>query len=125
MASRSWLFAASCMFFTACFHQPAIAQARRDVPTSIPNLSGYDDEARRTMELACVLERSEGPVAYGACLNQQIASLQNAPGIPSLSGYDDETRRTMELACVLERSEGPVAYGACFRRHIEALEGRR
>jgi hypothetical protein len=27
---------------------------------------------------------ARGPVAYGACLNRQIASLQNSPGIPNL-----------------------------------------
>ncbi|HEV2157882.1 hypothetical protein, partial [Bradyrhizobium sp.] len=72
----------------------------------IPKLSGYDDETRHTIELACVVERTNGPVAYGACLNRQIASLRNSPGIPKrspgiskrspgipdLSGYDSETR---------------------------------
>lgn len=51
------------------------------------------------MELACITERSNGPVAYGTCLNRQIASLQGSPGIskrspgiPNLSGHDSETR---------------------------------
>jgi hypothetical protein len=74
------------------------------------------------MELACITERSKGPVAYGACLNQQIASLRDSTGIPSLNGYDDETRQTMELACITERSKGPVAYGACLRKQIEGLK---
>ena len=34
-----------------------------------------------------------GPVAYGACLNRQIASLQSSPGIPNLSGHDSQTRQ--------------------------------
>ena len=52
----------------------------------IPNLSGYDRETRQSMELACVSEKVNGPVAYGACLNTQIASLQDALGkIPSQS----------------------------------------
>ena len=76
---------------------------------SIPSLSSYDDETRQTMELACITERSKGPVAYGACLNRQIASLRDSTGIPSLSSYDDETRQTIELACITERSKGPVA----------------
>ncbi len=122
MVSRSWLLTASCILVTACFHQPRTAQAKQDLPTRIPNLSGYDDETRRTMELACVTERTAGPVAYGACLNRQIASLQNSPGIPNLGRYDDETRRTMELACVTERTEGPVTYGACLNRQIASLQ---
>ena len=56
------------------------------------------------MELACGAEKLNGPVAYGACLNRQIASLQRSPGIPNLSGYDSETRHTMELACGLRKS---------------------
>jgi hypothetical protein len=62
-----------------------------------------------------------GLVAYGACLNRQIASLKNSPGIPNLNGYDGETRRTIEIACVSERVNGPVAYGACLDRQIASL----
>jgi hypothetical protein len=63
-----------------------------------------------------------GPVAYGACLNQQIASLQSSPGIPSLSGYDRETRQAMELACISDKTNGPAAYGACLNRQIASLQ---
>jgi len=118
---KSWLLIASCIILTACSSVPTTAQSKQDYPTSIPNLSGYDDETRRTMEFACVVERQNGPVAYGTCLNRQIASLQSSPGIPNLSGYDDETRRIMEFACVVERQNGPVAYGACLRKHIGSL----
>ena len=105
----------------AVFSAPLTAQTMQDLPTTIPNLSGYDSETQRTMELACVSEKTRGPVVYGACLNRQIASLRNSPGIPNLSGYDSETRRTMELACITERSNGPVAYGACLNRQIASL----
>ncbi|SOZ17163.1 surface-adhesin E family protein [Cupriavidus taiwanensis] len=97
--------------------------AQTNLPASIPNLSNYDNETRRTIELACISERSNGPVAYGACLNRQIAALQGSPGIPNLSGYDNEVRRTMELACISERSNGPVAYGACLNYQIASLQG--
>jgi hypothetical protein len=60
------------------FSRPLAAQTTRD---TIPNLSGYDSETRQTMELACVTEKMRGPVAYGACLNRQTASLQRSPGI--------------------------------------------
>ena len=115
------LLTASCVFVTACFHQPTTAQAKPDLPTGIPNLSRYDDETRRTMEVACATEWTNGPVAYGACLNRQIASVQNSPGIPNLSRYDDETRRSMQVACATEWTNGPVAYGACLRKHIKSL----
>jgi hypothetical protein len=106
----------------AVFSAPLTAQTTQDLRTTIPNLSGYDSETRLTMELACSGERSRGPVTYGACLNRQIASLQNSRGIPNLSGYDSETRLTMELACSGERSRGPVAYGACLNRQIASLQ---
>jgi hypothetical protein len=78
----------------AVFNPPLTAQTTQNLPTTIPNLSGYDIETRLTMEHACISEKSNGPVAYGACLNRQIASLQKSPGIPNPSGYDRETRRT-------------------------------
>jgi len=87
----------------------------------IPDLSGYDFETRHSIELACISENGKGPVAYGACLNQQIASLQRSPGIPDLSGYDFETRHSIELACISENGKGPVAYGRCLRKHVESL----
>ena len=106
----------------AVFSAPLTAQTTQDLPKTIPNLSGYDGETRHTIEIACISERIHGPVAYGACLNRQIASLQRSPGIPNLSGYDDETRHTIEIACISERIHGPVAYGACLNRQIASLQ---
>ncbi|HPE81636.1 MAG TPA: hypothetical protein PKZ35_16720 [Gammaproteobacteria bacterium] len=137
MEWKFWLLSFGCIFLTACVSEPttvqtngykstsvpATVQTHERVPPGIPDLGDYDDETRRTMELACVLKRSDGPVAYGACLNRQIASLRGSSGIPDLSGYDDETRQTMELACVLKRSDGPVAYGRCLDQQIESLRG--
>jgi hypothetical protein len=60
----------------AVFSTPLNAQATQDLPKTIPNLSGYDGETRHTIEIACVAEKINGPVAYGACLTRQIASLQ-------------------------------------------------
>jgi len=105
------------------FSAPPTAEMQQDVPTTIPNLSGYDSDTRLSMQLACSSKRSDGPVAYGACLDRQIASLQGSPGIPSLSGYDSETRLSMQLACSSKRPDGPVAYGACLDRQIAALQG--
>ena len=72
---------------------PVIAQTQQDSSTIIPNLSGYDRETRQSIELACIVKKSDGPVVYGTCLNQQIASLKGSPGNPSLSGNDGETRQ--------------------------------
>jgi len=62
----------------AVFSAPLTAQTTQLSPTTVPNLGGYDSETRQTIELACSVERIRGPVAYGACLNRQIASLQNS-----------------------------------------------
>lgn len=60
----------------------------------IPSLRDYDDETRQSIEIACISAKTKGPAAYGACLNQQIASLQSSPGIANLSRHDSETRHT-------------------------------
>jgi hypothetical protein len=49
------------------FSAPLTAQTQQDLPTTIPNLSGFDMETRHSMEVACISENSKGPVAYGAC----------------------------------------------------------
>ena len=104
------------------FSAPLTAQTQ-DLSTTIPSLSGYDSETRQSIELACIVKKSDGPVAYGTCLNRQIASLQGSPGIPGLSGYDSETRQSIELACIVKKSDGPVAYGACLNQQIASLRG--
>ena len=62
---------------------PLIAQTTQDLPKAISNLNGYDVDTRQTIEIACIAEKRNGPVAYGACVNRQIASLQRSPGIPN------------------------------------------
>jgi hypothetical protein len=71
MVATSWLTVVSCIVVAASFTEPLTAQK----VTTIPSLSAYDDETRRTMELACSTERTNGPVVYGTCLRKQIALL--------------------------------------------------
>ena len=108
MGWKFWLLSFGCIFLTACVSEPttvqtngykstsvpATVQTNERVPPGIPDLSGYDDETRRTMELACVLKRSDGPAAYGRCLDQQIESLRGSSGVPYLSSHGDETPLT-------------------------------
>ena len=108
---------------STAFSAPLTAEAQQDSPATIPDLSGYDRETRQSIELACIVKKSDGPVAYGACLKRQMASLQGTPGIPDLSGYDRETRQSIELACIVKKSDGPVAYGTCLDRQIASLQG--
>src|SRR5206468_398544 len=87
----------------------------------IPSLSGLDDATRQSIELACMTQRTEGPVAYGSCLNKQIHSLRSSPGIASLSCVDDATRQSIELACMTQKAQGPVAYGECLRAQLRSI----
>jgi hypothetical protein len=44
------------------------------------------------MEMACLSEKMNGPVAYGACLDRQIASLHGSTDITNRSGDESEVR---------------------------------
>ena len=100
--------------FVACNYTLAAAQG-------LPDLSRLDHETRQSIELACITEKSNGPVAYGDCLNKQLNALRGSPGIPSLSGLGHETRQSIELACITEKSNGPVAYGGCLRAQLQSI----
>src|SRR3989442_9556399 len=93
----------------ACSSHSTQSSEPAPVPTGIPSLSGLDDVTRQSIELACIMQKGEGPVAYGGCLNKQINALRNSPGIPSLSGLDDAKRQSIDLACVTQKGQGPVA----------------
>jgi hypothetical protein len=65
--------------------------ARGPTPTlaqGVPNLSRFDHATRQSLELACILSQSQGPAAYGRCLNNQIDALKNSSGVPDLSRFD-------------------------------------
>jgi hypothetical protein len=102
--------------FVVCSHTLAVAQGA-------PDLSRLDGTTRQSIELACITEKSNGPVAYWGCLNKQLDALRGSPGIPSLSGLDPTTRQSIELACITQKSDGPVAYGSCLNKQIDALRG--
>ena len=89
--------------------------------SGIPSLSGLDDATRQSIELTCMMQKTEGPVAYGSCLNKQINAVRSSPGIPSLSALDAETRQSIELACMTQKTQGPVAYGECLRVQLRSI----
>ena len=105
----------------ACSSHSTQSSEPAPVPTGIPSLSGLDEATRQSIELACIEQKTQGPVAYGSCLNKQINALRSSPGVPSLSGLDDATRQSIELACVTQNTQGPVAYGKCLNKQINAL----
>lgn len=85
--------------------------------TSYPNLQNLSREDRRTVELACIMERMEGPVRYNGCLRGHLNRAVANP-FPDLSTIEREDRRTIELACIMERSDGPAAYNTCLQGGI-------
>ena len=58
--------------FVACNYTLAAAQG-------LPDLSRLDHETRQSIELACITEKSNGPVAYGGCLRAQLQSIGVQP----------------------------------------------
>lgn len=98
----------------ACEDTLAVAQG-------VPDLSRLDNETRQSIELACITQKADGPVAYGECLHKQINALNSSPGIPSLSGLDGETRESIELACITHKADGPMAYGGCLRAQLQSI----
>src|SRR2546426_10779295 len=92
----------------ACSSHSRQSSEPAPVPTGIPSLSGLDDATRQSIELACMMQKTQGPVAYRSCLNEQINALRSSPGIPSLSDLDDAARQSTELACTMQNSHRPL-----------------
>jgi hypothetical protein len=68
--------------FVALGATPTIAQGG-------PNLSSLDAETRQSIELACLMEKIEGPAAYGRCLNAQLNSIGVQPSDPARAPSTD------------------------------------
>ena len=51
-----------------------------------PDMSGLSYEVRSNIELACILDRSSGPVAYNNCVRKHLSELAADGQIPDLSG---------------------------------------
>jgi hypothetical protein len=49
------------------------------VAQGLPDLSGLDDATRQSIELTCITQKSDGPVAYGECLRAQLHSIGIQP----------------------------------------------
>jgi hypothetical protein len=83
--------------------------------------NGLDGETRRSIELACIGEKVQGPVAYKRCIDQQVEGVMRHGAVPDLSNVDGETRRSIELACIGEKVQGPVAYKRCIDQQVEGV----
>jgi hypothetical protein len=89
-------------------------------PNARPPLTSIGREDRQTIELACVIERSNGPVRYNACLRRNYAALKGVAH-PDLNRLNREDRQTVELACIGVRSDGPAIYNRCLARQSASV----
>src|SRR5260221_122640 len=60
----------------------AVALLSVIAPAYAAELTGLSSEDRQSIELACIVAKSEGPAAYHACLTGQLAGLGQAISDP-------------------------------------------
>jgi hypothetical protein len=81
------------------------------------DLSGLSSDDWQSIETACIMERTNGPVAYNNCVQNQLKSLGNGRAA-DLSGLSSDDRQSIETACIMERTSGPVAYNNCVQNQL-------
>jgi hypothetical protein len=57
----------------------AFALCKGAVAQGVPDRSHFDDATRQSIELACITQKTDGPVAYGGCLRAQLQSIGVQP----------------------------------------------
>ena len=82
---------------------------------------GFDRNTRSSIELACVIEKGSGPVAYKRCIDKHVQDVLKFGAVPDLSNIDRTTRSSIELACVIEKGSGPVAYKRCIDNQLKSV----
>lgn len=79
-------------------------------------------DERSSIELACIIAKSQGPAAYNDCVNRQLKQLASAPRTPSMASLSYDERSAIELACITTKSEGAASYNRCLASQIRELE---
>lgn len=79
-------------------------------------------EERSSIELACIIAKSNGPAAYNQCVSSQLQELAAAPRMPSLVALSYDERSAMQLACITRKSDGAAAYNRCLVGQLQELE---
>ncbi|SRR6266571_3038158 len=101
--------------FVVCRPTPVVAQG-------VPDLSRFDDATRESIELACIRQKAQGPVAYGECLRAQLRSIGIQPGeatrVPSTA-----PRPNMRLKLTAPPSKGRIVFvnSESVRRSLGAV----
>lgn len=100
-------------------------QLRQESPvgaaeTDTSQLSQPEEES---IEAACSTDKYlNGPAAYRACRERQMAALRKAPRRPDLSGLASAEQESIEAACSSEKYlNGPASYNRCLSRQLSAL----
>ena len=91
---------------------------------SAQDMSGLSYDDQTSLEVACVVAKTQGPASYHSCLNRQLTQLgsSRAPDTSRLS-YDDQT--SLEVACVVAKTQGPAAYHSCLNQQVAQLGSNR
>lgn len=79
-------------------------------------------DERSSIELACIISKSQGPAAYNDCVNGQLRQLASAPRTPSMASLSYDEKSAIELACITTKSEGVARYNRCLVSQIRELE---
>jgi hypothetical protein len=79
-------------------------------------------DERSSIELACIIAKSQGPAAYKDCFNGQLRQLATAPRAPSMASLSYDEKSAIELACITTKSEGAASYNRCLASQIRELE---
>jgi hypothetical protein len=79
-------------------------------------------DERSSIELACIIAKSQGPAAYNDCVNEQLRQLSSAPRTPSLASISYGEKSAIELACITAKSAGAASYNRCLVSQIRELE---
>lgn len=105
--------------------EPLPTLPRPDVHVPIPDstalqVSGPEEES---LETACSADKYlNGPAAYSACRERQIAKLRSGPRRPDLSRLASAERESIEAACSSDKYlNGPAAYNLCLTTQLRAL----
>ena len=93
-----------------------LGAARSDAQSLAP----LSTEDRRSLEMACIVAKSQGPASYHECLEQQLSELGTRKA-PSLSGLSYDDRRSIEMVCIVAKSQGPASYHECLEQQLREL----
>lgn len=89
---------------------------------SAQSQSPLTSDERSSIELACIIAKSQGPAAYNGCVDAQLQQLASAPRAPSMASLSYDEKSAIELACITTKSEGAANYNRCLVSQIRALD---